>query len=112
MSTAFFGRTLPLRTRLQLSNILISLLLLTVPLLILPFSTSPLSLPSLYAILATLSLCTAVNQSSCYGWAGVMGPEFICSLERGKGWSGVGIVLVRSMLKAHYQNTKGSGVVR
>ncbi|GMI05851.1 hypothetical protein TrRE_jg12405 [Triparma retinervis] len=57
------------------------------------------SLPALYANLSCLSLLVAVNQSSCYGLAGIMGPDFIQALERGKGWTGVAVVVLRAFIK-------------
>ena len=56
----------------------------------------------IYAVLGLCSLCVAVNQSSCYGVAGVFGSEFMCALETGKGWSGVAIIGIRILLKAAY----------
>jgi hypothetical protein len=79
--------------------LLITFLLLCVPLLIMPNASKGWSLPALYANLSCLSLLVAVNQSSCYGLAGIMGPDFIQALERGKGWTGVAVVVLRAFIK-------------
>lgn len=85
--TTFYGRNLSLYVRLLLTNIIIIFLLLSVPLYIGPaYDKRELeegtALTLTYAVLGLCSLCVAVNQSSCYGVAGVFGSEFICSLER------------------------------
>lgn len=98
--TTLGGRNIgSLRSRIQGTNLLITLLLLCVPLFIMPNSKSSWALPALYANLSLLSLLVSVNQSSCYGIAGVMGPEFIQALERGKGWTGVAVVVLRGGIK-------------
>ncbi|GMH52127.1 hypothetical protein TrST_g4230 [Triparma strigata] len=105
--TTFQGRALSLYTRLLVTNIIIIFLLLTVPLYIGPSLTEnrieePTALILTYAVLGLCSLCVAVNQSSCYGVAGVFGGEFICCLESGKGWSGVAIIGIRMGLKFYF----------
>mmetsp|Transcript_14875 Transcript_14875/g.30599 ORF Transcript_14875/g.30599 Transcript_14875/m.30599 type:complete len:526 (+) Transcript_14875:72-1649(+) len=98
--TTLGGRNIgSLRSRIQGTNLLITLLLLCVPLIIMPNAKSSWALPALYANLCLLSLLVSVNQSSCYGLAGVMGPEFIQALERGKGWTGVAVVVLRGGIK-------------
>ncbi|GMH84728.1 hypothetical protein TL16_g10009 [Triparma laevis f. inornata] len=108
--TTFYGRNLSLYVRLLLTNIIIIFLLLSVPLYIGPaYDKRELeegtALTLTYAVLGLCSLCVAVNQSSCYGVAGVFGSEFICSLESGKGWSGLAIISIRMMLKFYFEKS-------
>ena len=98
--TTLGGRNIgSLRLRIQGTNLLVTFLLLCVPLLIMPNANAGWALPAVYLNLSCLSLLVAVNQSSCYGLAGIMGPDFIQALERGKGWTGVAVVILRAFIK-------------
>ncbi|GMI32234.1 hypothetical protein TeGR_g5630 [Tetraparma gracilis] len=90
--------------RLLATNVLILFLLPLTPFVFAPllhanYISSSVTLWLVYFTLCLLSLCVAINQSTCYGVAGTFGPEFMCYLETGKGWAGLGIIGLRMLLK-------------
>ena len=57
----------------------------------------------LWLILGSLfasACCAAVLQSSLYGLAGMLAPDFTAKLQQGKGWVGILIILARMATKA------------
>jgi len=97
-----------LGVRLVATNVLVLVMLPVTPFVITPLLhhaaiTPTTALVAVYILLSLLSLCVAINQSTCYGVAGTFGSEFMCYLETGKGWAGLFIIGIRMGLKKAFE---------